>query len=403
MSFRRLLPCFGLTCLLMFLSGAAAAETLRTYTSEDGAFTFDYAPALTVQVQPELLSLQVGDFFIDPAQPIRVTVSLPQPAARFALNDAGTAPEEVVITRLNLWRQTAPAMAANVLPGAAAALTRSNTPASDLADLVQPVEANQRAGAYLIDSIPLDDDHAATVLLAAVDVGSGYMVTVTASASLAGGAALLESYQADILALIESMRYRPTVITWDVADTALPLTYTGTIGQLQVGELRFDYPKDWYILPVGSNILLTNTERLVTGLLEPGIMQVQIVPPDFNMTAFDSMDAVAACALAPQTLAEITPLTVIERQMLNPDRLEEIAQRGVTFEDPTAVDIAGVQGAYMYLYTAERDTLIIAVDMGGGDVVSLVANAYPGEMTAYDETLFAIAATLAYTGVDCVD
>jgi hypothetical protein len=383
-----------LACGVLAVPVFAQTRLGETYTSDDGEFSFDYADGLTMQVGVPESTTDIGEFYIDPETPMRVKVSPPIPVTTFDADGMGTTPATITTTRLRLWRQIAPVMTAGVI----------DVPDGAFADPLATVETytiDGREAAYVTQVYQIDDTHSAAVVLITVEMDANMIVTITASPSLAGGAELAADYQQDILAIAQSLQYQPELDASTTNADSLPTEYIGQIGNIQTGELRFFYPKAWYILPVSGNIFVTNNDRLVNGTLEPGMLQTNVIPPDFNKTGFADMEAVGSCNLSPAEIEAITPIAVLEQQMLSEERLISYEEQGATYHEPEAIILNERDAAYMRLFTAERDALVIAVDMGDGNVVSIMAFAYVGEMAQYDDTLFALAGTFDYTHQGC--
>lgn len=366
----------------------------RVYILEDGIFSFNHDQPIAVTIVSNATSLTVGEFFIsDSTQPnLRVQVSRPTLAADFARVGFGDTPASILASRLRLWQQTAPNQIASVI-GTLPNGTFSSTP-------IQSFLVNDLSAASANLTFTWDTQTAAT-FIAVLDVGSQHVVTLVASPALGDANTILSAHQANITTLINSVRYTPNAGA--VTIQPLPLTYLGEIGRLRTGMLTFTYPKDWYILPVGGNILITNTNQLAINQLLSGQVQTQIIPPDFNLTAFADRDQIINCAIGEDTLAQITPLAVIERQMLNPERLRAYQADGVTYIAPQTTIIADRTIAYMMLFTPDRDAFVLAVDLGMGNIVSLMAFSAPNEMTNYTTTLFSIAASFRYDTNACAD
>ncbi|TVR22784.1 MAG: hypothetical protein EA396_05195 [Anaerolineaceae bacterium] len=385
---------FLLAIVALALPVVAQSEFRQTYTSDDGQFTFTYASDLTITVQPREGSLNIGEFYIDADEPLRVEVSPPTTITELQLNGFGNTPRQIINNRMALWRQVAPLMTNSVV----------EVPSDAFAAPLRPIEEyliNGRQAAYSEQLYMIDGVHAVGVIMIAVDLGNNHIVTITASPSLHDGAAILEAHRDSIIEIARTLDYTPNHRA--SRRSAMPLTsyYENSIGHLFTGDLGFTYPKDWYILPISGNVFVTNTDRLVSSQIESGMVQVNIIPPDFNMTAFFDHESIAECNIAPEQAADITPERVIEVQMLNEARLASYEEQNATYSDVESLKIDGRDMAYMYLFTPERDALVVAVDMGGGHVVSMMVFAYVGEMVLYADTIFALASTLDYAPRDC--
>jgi hypothetical protein len=384
----------GVWVLMMTGWVSAQPEPLHTYISDDGRFSFRYSTDLTVSIQSPQNSLNIGDFYIAEDQPLRVEVSPPMPASVFEAMGLGRTPHDVIVERMALWRQVAPLRVANLI---AIPSDVFNMPLPQ----VIPLMVNGRAGAYVEHVYPIDEDYAVAVMMVVVDLGADTLLSFTASPSLHHGAEILAQYYADILAMIDTIAFSPVLDASMTNALALPVTYADSIGHLFTGDLTFNYPKDWYILRVGGNVFLTNTNSLLSHDVQSGMVQVNIIPPDFNQTAFMDSAVVAACGITPMQATDITPLTVLESQLLNEERLISYQSQEVTYHLPEQVTLGDATMAYVRLFTPVRDVLAVAVDMGGGHVISLMAYSFVGEMSIYDDTIFALAATLSYAPHPC--
>ncbi len=366
----------------------------RVYMLEDGIFSFNHDQSIAVSMLQDATRLTVGEFFTsDSAQPnLRVQISRPTPIAEFARVGFGDTPSAILASRLRLWQQTAPNIIATTL----------NTTVNGVFSVDEPETFSINGLTATSATISYQwNNQTAAIFIAVLDVGSDHVVTLVASPALGDGATILASRQADMTTLLNSVRYTPNVSAVNIQP--LPLTYMGEIGRLRTGLLTFTYPKNWYILPVGGNVLITNTNQLAINELVSGQVQTQIIPPDFNLTTFADNDQIVNCAISEETLAQITPLAVIERQMLNPRRLAAYESDGVTYIAPQTTLIGDRTAAYMTLFTPDRDAFVIAIDLGGGNIASLMAFSAPNEMNNYTNDLFSIAASFRYDSSACAD
>lgn len=376
-------------------SGQAAVE--KTYISDDGSFRFRYADEISVDVSSTFKSFDVGAFYVSEDEPIRVQVSPPTSLAAFSEAGLGSTAREVLVRRLGLWRSVAAERTAQVID-----LPSDVAFNGKLAGVTQTTIAG-RPVTQTTQVFPIDTQHTAAVKMMAVRVGGGRIVLLTASPSLAGGGDLLERYADDVNAIVRTVEYDEDLNASQSASAPLRRNFTGDFGRLQIGEITFGYPKDWYILQVNGSVLVTNTQRLLADGVEPGMVQASLISPDFNKTAFGTREAIARCELTAGTRAAITPASVLERQMLSEARLASMDAQGARYDEPQTLRLGGRDAAYMRLYTPDRDALVIAVDMGQGNVVSLMSFAAPGEMPAYDDTLFALASSLEYDHQGCAE
>jgi len=383
---------------MFFISPASAlGQNLvsRVYMFEDGIFSFNHDQSISVSIASDATSLAVGEFFLpDATMPtMRVQLSRPAPIADFERMGFGNTPQSILAARLRLWEQTAPNTISATL---GTPITGTFTPSEPQSFLINNLTATS---ATLIFS--WDGNRSAAIFIAVVDVGQDHAVTLVASSALGDGVNTLATNEAGILTLLNSVRFTPNVGAVNVQP--LPLTYMGEIGRLRTGLLTFTYPKNWYILPVGGNVLVTNTNQLAINELVGGQIQTQIIPPDFNLTAFADSDQIVNCTIPDDVVAQITPQGVIERQMLSPERIASYTEQGVTYIAPQTTKIGDRNAAYMTLFTPDRDAFVIAVDLGGGNIASLMAFSAPNEMNDYASDLFSIAASFRYDSSACAD
>lgn len=381
---------------LFFSPTLASGQNLvsRVYLFEDGIFSFNHDQSIAVTIASDVPTLSVGEFFTaDSTTPnLRVQVSRPVPIADLMRVGVGDTPPTILASRLRLWEQTAPALIGNILN---ITPIGTFTPSEPQTFLVNGLNATSAMLTFAWEN------RTASILIAVLDVGSEHVVTLVASPALGDGENILTTRQTDITTLLESVRYTPNVGAVNIQP--LPLTYMGEIGRLRTGLLTFTYPKDWYILPVGGNVLITNTNQLAINELVSGQIQTQIIPPDFNLTAFADPDQIVNCAIPADIASQITPQSVIERQMLSSDRLASYEAQGVTYIAPQTTTIGERTVAYMTLFTPDRDAFVIAVDLGNGNIASLMAFSAPNQMNDYTTDLFSIAASLNYDTSACLD
>lgn len=384
--------------IFLILTSAVVAADVgleETYVSDDGSFQFDYSGEMQITVVERQSTLSIGNFYLAQDVPIRVEVSIPTPAIGFSNIGLGLTPAEILASRMELWQQTAPIRIAAVLD---ANLTMAIAPGDVI---IHTTDLAGRPAAYASFEYALGDNLAAGVFMVVMDVGYEHLVTITASPTITDGSMYLANYQDDVLALAESLVFNPQSPVRSAEDVILPSAYTGEIGQLQTGNLTFAYPKEWYILSVGSNVFLTNTSQFVTGTPPSGTIQVNIIPPDFNMTAFVENDIIQTCALTPIQQLDITPMNVLQRHLLREDQLALMTTQGTNYTEPQAIEVNQRDIAYMQLFTSERDVLAISVNMGDGNVVSMMTFTAPGEMSTYVNTMLAIAGSFEYQFGGC--
>jgi hypothetical protein len=358
-----------------------------TYVSVDGAFRFDYPSAYSLTITEDYNNPDVGIFYLA-ENPIWLEVVLPEGARRYERRALGGTPEEIVIAKIEQWEANAPVMMANMVSaGASPEFEHKNAP-------LTPFDVNGNQGVYGLQVYRVDDQLAAAVMVVTVDLGDGYVVTVAASAQLDNGAAILEQNLEAVLAVVGTMQY----VAPEIAPPQLGKLFTGPVGIWQFGTLTFAYPDDWYAVTLVGNLFLANTAEMTLGAdMVPGQMIVRFVAPDFNMTVFESEENIRGCSINGEA---ITPMAVINTQMLGDAEAALVAQ-GVLYTEPRPVALNNHLAAEMWLFTEDHDMMVLAVDMGGGNVVSMTVFAYPGEMELYEDVLMFIADSLTYTPDGC--
>lgn len=397
LTMRVLINYIFLSLILLFItSSAAVGQTLisRVYMLEEGILSFKHAQSMTVTIAPNQIGLQVGEFFFigDAESDLRVQISRPTPIAQFAQVGFGDTLSAILASRLQIWQQTAPTILASL----------TNTTVSGVSSATDPQQVliNELPAMWATIYYTWAEQTAAT-FVAVLDVGNQYVMTIIASPALGDAANILANRRADLNTLINSVRYIPHVDRMGIQ--TLPLTYMGEIGRLRTGVLTFAYPKNWHVLPIGGNIIITNTNLLAINELVSGQMQLQIIPPDFNLTTFATNDQIVNCAIGQDVLAQITPLALLERQMLNPRRLASYQADGVTYIAPQTIHLGDRSAAYMMLFAPNRDAFVVAVDLGEGNIASFMALSASNEMGQYTSDLFSIAASFRYESSACID
>lgn len=385
---------FVLSILFLLHPPLASANGLvsRVYLFEEGIFSFNHAQTIPVRLTSDATSLLVGDYFLPQDDtPLRVQLSRPTAITDFEQIGLGRTPDAVLIGRVRLWEQTTPNRVASLIG------TPTLGAFSPLAPQTHSV--NGYPAAVAIQHYHWGDNQSMSIFIAVVDVGQNHLVTLVASSAVGDSNTVIAQYEADLMRLLDSLRFTPNVDS--VTVQALPLSYMGEIGRLHTGLLSFTYPKNWYILPVGGNVLITNTNQLAINELVIGQVQTQIIPPDFNLTAFADRDQIVNCTIPEETLASITPMAVLQMQMLSEARLTEYERNGVTYIAPQTTHIGERLAAYMTLFTPDRDAFVIAIDLGDGNIASLMAFSAPNDMSNYTSDLFSIAASLRYETNAC--
>ncbi len=387
---------FIIASLFILPASASGQNSVsRVYLLEDGIFSFNHDQSISVGITTDVTSLSVGAFFLpDTAAPnMRVLLSRPTAIAEFERVGFGNTPQAILNSRLRLWQQTASNRVASTLGSAPAG--------SFVLSETQTILINNLTATFATLSYSWDTTQSVAIFIAVLDVGGNHVVTIEASPALGDSTTVLASRQTEIFDLLNSVRFTPNAES--VTINPHPLVYMGEIGRLRTGVFTFTYPKDWYILPVGGNVLITNTNQLAINELVSGQIQTQIIPPDFNLTAFADRDQIVNCTIPEEIASQINPQSVIERQMLSPERLASYDSQGVTYIAPQTITIGGRNAAYMTLFTPDRDALVVAVDLGDGNIASLMAFSAPNEIGNYSTDLFSIAASFQYDSSACVN
>jgi len=363
-----------------------------TYVSADGRFTFAYPAAYGLTITERRDCPDIGIIYTG-AQPIWLEVILPTGFQRYAQRALGATPPEIVYTKLRQWRDNVPTLTAGMVDANTAP---EFTPA--VIDPIEFVTSDDRIGAYASQIYPLNDTQAAAVLVAAVDLGDDQVVTIIASAPLDNGAARLAEHLPTVLAIAGTVRYVPP----EPAVVALPpltKTYSDVVGNWQTGTLTFAYPEDWFTAVMIGNLFLSNrAEFSISAGVQPGQVFARFATPDYNWLPFVSTEAIENCAV---DTTGITPAAVIEAQMLTADGIAGLEEQNALYTLPQAIPLPQHNAALMRVILAERDMLVLAVDLGAGYIVSLVAFASPGEMDQFEDVLLAIADTMVYTPQGC--
>lgn len=362
-----------------------------TYVSENGLFSFRYPAEYNMTLTAERNNPDVGIFYFGD-QPVWLEVIVPHAFKNYANRALGGTPGEIVVVKLERWQQVAEQMLVS-LAGTADSphFLHKHSPLVDF-------RAGGNAGVYAVQRYHVSDDVIASVVVLAVDLGNDNVVVIVASSPLDAGEAALESHIDTLLAIAGTLTYTPP------PDTAILPTltkhYIGQVGRLRTGTLEFSYPGDWYAVTIINTLFLMNTAELSIDIaLRPGQTMARFVSPDYNMLPFAEQAAVAGCTA---DMTGITPVEVIRAQMLGSEQaVATLEAQGVIYTEPAPISLGSHDAATMYLFTESHDMLVLAVDLGGGNIVSLSVFAVPGEIEQYEPVLLAVADTLTYRPDSC--
>jgi hypothetical protein len=383
--------------LLAVTASCATARAVNTYTSSDGTFTFQYPADWEKMENPEdpsviiLDNLPFDQRYTSPTS-FSVHVSAPSDISQSSMMGMGDTPAEMVRAQAQFM-------------GFAGTVFSAQPEDFEDGELEGIDESLQRAEAVEITEYTINGSPAARALFSTggmfgytnsifsivLEVG-GNKVAAVQGISLNGEAPLVQN-QAAILAIADSIRYTPLPIGTS-GNPDLPQTFSGPIGVWDMGTLTFNYPDDWYVLPLGP--FLQNTpERMDQANPLPGRLQVGIVGPEFGMMPLEETEDILECRV---NMEEITAESVMEAYItVPPDQIEALQTAGITYGEPERIELDGLVVYRVRSTDPKRDVLIMTVDMGNGNVIPLMAFAPLGEMSQYEETLLDIVSTFEFT------
>lgn len=146
------------------------------------------------------------------------------------------------------------------------------------------------------------------------------------------------------------------------------------------GSLKFSYPAGWIVVEDQGMIVLTNDETaLEADTLPQGVVGILVIePPAIGMLVYE----------LPDTSPESVATALAESISFDQIDVMPVAE---------SLTLAGRPAARLALSLAEGDVLVIAIDVGDGNTLSLVAVAFTGEMGQFEANIQAVAATVEYT------
>jgi len=151
------------------------------------------------------------------------------------------------------------------------------------------------------------------------------------------------------------------------------------------GSLSFSYPSGWVTMEDQGMVLLTNDEAaLEEDTVPPGAVGVLVLEPTAIGMVVDEL---------PDTSPESVATAVAESISFGGTDMGVIpAPEGITLEGPQ-----GDRHAARLLFTMEEgEVLVVAVDLGEGNTLAVVAGTAPGEMAQFEASILEVAASVEY-------
>lgn len=148
------------------------------------------------------------------------------------------------------------------------------------------------------------------------------------------------------------------------------------------GSLTFSYPAGWVALEDQGLVTLTNDEAaLEEDMVPPGAVGVLIVDPAMlRMVVYDLPDS------SPQGAV----VALVESISYGDADIDAIPA-------PESFALEGRDAARLLFTLEQGEVLVIAVDVGDGNIVTVLAVAAPGEMAQFEGDILGVAATVQYT------
>ncbi len=151
------------------------------------------------------------------------------------------------------------------------------------------------------------------------------------------------------------------------------------------GSLSFSYPSGRVTMEDQGMVLLTNDEAaLEEDTVPPGAVGVLVLEPTAIGMVVDEL---------PDTSPESVATAVAESISFGGTDMGVIpAPEGITLEGPQ-----GDRHAARLLFTMEEgEVLVVAVDLGEGNTLAVVAVTAPGEMAQFEASILEVAASVEY-------
>lgn len=146
------------------------------------------------------------------------------------------------------------------------------------------------------------------------------------------------------------------------------------------GHLTFSYPAGWVVVEDQGMVVLTNDEAaLEEDTVPPGVVGVLVMEP-------------ATIGMMVYELPDTSPEGVVTAVA------ESIGSGDIdAMPVPESVIVGDRPAARASLSLEVGDVLVIAVDVGDGNTVAVVAVASAGEMAQFEANILGVAATVQYT------
>jgi hypothetical protein len=216
-------------------------------------------------------------------------------------------------------------------------------------------------------------------LVLLVDTGPDNVTAVAAGAAIGE----MSQYESIVLAIAATMSYHgtgapPVVGTDATPPAAVELTQDFVS---EDGAFTFKYPQGWVHGTENGAIVVANTQAAldnVNGEGVPGQIAVMIWP------------TTAAVAEAFGSPPEAKTHQEVLKALLAKGNHPKFTQ------EPTDTSVGDKPATRMMTQTGGRDTLMLFVDTGPGNVSAVLAGATVGELPQFEPTVLAIAATLSY-------
>jgi len=146
------------------------------------------------------------------------------------------------------------------------------------------------------------------------------------------------------------------------------------------GHLTFSYPAAWVVVEDQGMVVLTNDEAaLEEDIVPPGVIGVIVIEP------------------------AMLGALVYELPDTSPESVVTAVAESISFGEldvlpvPESITVGDRPAARAMLSLADSDVLVIAVDVGDGNTLTLAAIASVGEMAQFEANILGIAASLEYT------
>jgi hypothetical protein len=390
-----------ITLLLFFVNTPLLAQedATKTFITDDQSFSFNYPEDWTVEVvnadQGPNAHLSVdsmsSDQRFESPEWLNIQISLPKKSFMLGASENMT-PKEVVANSVAGSQQVSLDFATQ-LPGSTPQPLQFEVTSPEITEFL--VDGRPAAYAYNISNVMGMD---ASSLISVVDLGQDTWVHITAI-SFKGGLETLKRYEQNIKVLIESMRYTPPAAI-DSGNPDLPQVYSGFVGIWQRGYITFYYPESWYanyslavfVTNFPGNPLNATPESGQFIAVVNGVSETRTAAePD---AFFDQCNTVRN---------DLTARTVVEKMLGNmtPDQLTQIADAGIVMTQPEVTLVNGKEIVYLRRYQEDFEMLDMFIDLGKGYVPSMTATAKKGEMTQFEDQLFAVAGTFQYEPKPC--